>query len=111
MNKSEASKIEDVAPVILYHSKVPSTIKGYLFTFKTNGDARFTCSIYGEREEKPIFTSIFQRQRGGRPFTVRWDSKDAVKGPYKLVIKGYFLDNNIHLDQTVRFIHEPMLEP
>lgn len=111
LNKEEASKTEDIAPVILYHNKVPSMINGYLFTFKTNGDARFTCSIYGEGEEEPTFTSIFQRQRGGRPFTVRWDSKNAMKGLYKLVIKGYFLENNIHLDQTVRFFHEPIVKP
>lgn len=110
LNKTEAGKVEKVAPVILYHSKAPSTINGYLFTFKTNGDAHFTCSIYRERQEKPVFTSIFQRQRGGRPFTVRWDSKNAEEGLYKLVIKGYFLDNNIPIDQTVRFIHQPIVK-
>ena len=32
--------IEDVVPVIFYHSRYPATIEGYLFTFKITGDAR-----------------------------------------------------------------------
>lgn len=105
LNREIPSKVEQVAPVIFYHNQFPPVINGYLFTFKTNEDARLTCSIYKEGVAKPVFTSIFQRQRGGRPFTVRWDCKEAAEGSYKLVINGYFLDTNNPIDQTVRFIH------
>ncbi|NIV69489.1 MAG: hypothetical protein GWN41_05035 [Phycisphaerae bacterium] len=110
LQKSRPSKVERVAPAIFYHSQFPSPIKGYLFTFKTNGDALLSCSIYKEGEAEPVFTSIFPRQRGGRPFTVRWDSSQARKGSYRLVITGYFLNTSDPIDQTVRFYHQPIVE-
>ena len=107
LEKPEASKLERVAPVIFYHSQFPATINGYLFTFKTNGDARLTCSFYREEKAEAEFTQNIHLQRGGRPFTVRWDSAQAAEGSYKLVIKGYFLDTNNPIDQTVHFYHRP----
>lgn len=102
--------VEQVAPVILYHSHVPSTIEGYLFTFKTNAEARLTCSIYKAGETDPVFTSTFRRQRAGRPFTVRWNSSLAQEGPYQLLITGYLLKTNDSIDQTVRFFHQPVVK-
>jgi hypothetical protein len=96
-----------VAPVIFYHSRAPVTVDGYLFTFKTNGDARLTSSIYQDGKAEALATEIFARQRGGRPFTVRWDSSRAGQGNYRLVLKGYFLDSNDPVNQTVRFFHQP----
>lgn len=110
LEKSKPSKVERVTPVIFYHSRLPSTMKGYLLTFKTNGDARLTCSVYREGEAGKVFTRVFRRQRGGRPFTVRWDSSTAAEGPYKLVISGYFLDTGDLIEQTVRFYHQPVLK-
>jgi hypothetical protein len=108
LEKPEPGKVERVAPAIFYHSQPPPTIKGYLFTFKTNGDAKLTCSFYKEGELKPVFTRSF-KQRGGRPFTVRWDSSTATGGSYKLVVKGYFLDTNDPIDQIVYFYHQPVV--
>ena len=102
--------VEQVAPVILYHSNVPTTIEGYLFTFKTNAEARLTCSIYQAGEANPVFTCTFRRQRAGRPFTVRWNSSLAQEGPYLLHITGYFLKTNDFIDQTVRFFHQPVVK-
>lgn len=106
LEKPEPSKVEQVAPVILYHSQPSATVEGYLFTFKTNGDARLTCSVYKEGVVKPVFTTVLPRQRGGRPFTVRWVSSQAADGAYTLVLRGYFLDTNDPIDQTVRFNHQ-----
>jgi hypothetical protein len=108
--KPEPSQVERVAPVIFYHSKLPAAITGYLFTFKTNSDARLTCSVYKEGEATPVFTSIIPRQRGGRPFTLRWDSLQAKAGSYKLVLKGYFLDTNDTIEQIVYFYHQPVVK-
>ncbi len=108
--RPEPARIERVAPVILYHSQFPATIKGYLFTFRANGDARLTCSFYEQGEAKPVFTRIFRRKRGGRSFTVRWVSSTAQEGWYKLVVNGYFLDTNDPIDQTVIFYHKPIVK-
>jgi len=110
LNRPEPSKVEEIAPVIYYHSHFPKIINGYLFTFKTNGDACLICSIYKDGETKALSTSIFRRQRGGRPFTIRWNSSNALESTYKLVIKGYFLENNNPIDQIVYFNHKPIIE-
>jgi len=107
LDKAEPSQSERVAPAILYHSQGPTVIKGYLFTLKTGGDARLTAAVYKDGESKPLFTQILQRQRGGRPFTVRWDSLQAGHGAYTLVLRGYFLHTNSPIDQTVTFYHQP----
>lgn len=110
LEREEPSKVEQIAPVIFYHSQFPNTIKGYLFTFKTGGDARLICSIYKEGEKEPVFTRTFRRQRGGRPFTVRWDSSKSSEGFYRLVVNGYLLTTNDRINQIVRFYHQPQVK-
>ena len=110
LGKLQPSKLERVAPVILYHSKYPPAIGGYLFTFKANGDTRLTCSFYKDQNKTPLSTKVFTRLRGGRPFSVRWDSSDATEGWYKLVVGGYFLHSNDPVDQAVYFYHKPTTE-
>jgi hypothetical protein len=110
LERPEPSKAERVAPVILYHSQLPSTRNAYLFTFKTSGDVRLTCSIYKEGGSESLFTHVFRRQRGGRSFTVRWQTAAAVEGFYKLVVRGYFLDSNDPIEQTVSFYHQPVVK-
>ncbi len=108
LDKSIPSWSERVAPAILYHYQFPVTIKGYKFTFKTNSDAHLKCSVYKEKEL--VFTQVFPKKRGGRPFVVRWDSSNAVEGSYSLVVKGFFLDTNDPIDQIVNFYHQPVVK-
>jgi hypothetical protein len=98
---------EDIAPAILYHAQPPDKINGYLFTMKTNGDARLSCKVLRGKESTELMTQAFRRIPGGRPFTVRWDAAGAQEGQYALVCNGYFLDTNQPLRQTVRFFHRP----
>ena len=106
LQKPDPGKIEQVAPAILYHSRLPAARKRYLFTFKASGNARLTASVYREGEKTGLFTQIFQRQPGGRPFTVRWSAM-GLAGSYRLVVTGYFLDTNVPIDQVVNFYHHP----
>ena len=51
---------ERIAPVILYHSQLPSTVEGYRFTFKTAGDARLSCMVFDKSGiycDEPTFSS------------------------------------------------------
>ena len=107
LKKETPASVEDVAPVILYHTKPPEKIGGYLFSMKTNGDARLSCKIFRGREPTELMTQTFRRIPGGRPFTVRWETDAAPEGQYALVCDGYFLDTNQRLGQTVRFFHRP----
>lgn len=110
LKKDTPASIEDIAPAILYHARPPEEIGGYLFTMKTNGDARLSCKVYREGEAAELMSQAFRRVPGGRPFTVRWDAGGAQEGRYALVCKGYFLDTNQPLQQTVRFFHKPMVK-
>jgi hypothetical protein len=101
------ASVEDIAPAILYHARPPEKIGGYLFTMKTNGDARLSCKVYREGETTAMMTQVFRRIPGGRPFTVRWDAGDAQEAQYILVCTGYFLDTNQPVAQSVRFFHKP----
>ncbi len=108
VNKTAPSSVEDVSPAVLYSATLPSAIRGYLFTLKVNGDARLSCSVYGEGKTNPIATQILRRIPGGRPFTVPWTTAGAPNGQYKLVCSGFFLDTNQPVEQTVRFYHHQM---
>jgi len=108
LGKDTPRSVEEIAPAILYHSRLPDSVDAYLFTMKTNGDTRLSCSVYREGESVAIMTQAFRRIPGGRPFTVRWDAQGAGEAGYTLVCKGYFLDTSQPVQQTVRFFHKPM---
>ncbi|NGZ11785.1 MAG: hypothetical protein CV088_20855 [Nitrospira sp. LK70] len=105
LGRDTPAENEEIAPAILYHAQPPDKIGGYLFTMKTNGDARLSCKVFRGKESNEIMTQAFRRIPGGRPFTVRWDAGGAPEGQYALVCNGYFLDTNQPLRQTVRFFH------
>jgi hypothetical protein len=107
LGRQEPAADERVAPVILYHSSFPSAVTGYVFAFKTNGDAQVSCTVYGEKQDRPLFSEGPLKPRGGRPFAVHWDASGADAGGYRLVIAGYLLDTSQRLYQTVRFVHQP----
>jgi hypothetical protein len=106
LGKAMPAAVEDVAPAVLYHTKLPSVNAGYLFTMRTNGDARLSCSIYREGRIDPLMTQTFRRIPGGRSFTVPWNSSGSQEARYRLVCTGFFLDTNQPLEQTVRFYHK-----
>jgi hypothetical protein len=109
LERPEPGRIERVAPVILFHSQFPEIIKGYLFTFKTYGDARLSCSVYKKNQPETVF-QVSRKPRGGRPFTVRWNSAQSKEGFYRLLLRGYFLDSNDPIEQMVHFYHRPYVQ-
>ena len=109
LGNENPTSVEQVAPAILYHLVPPQDMKGYLFTFKTNDDARISCSIYKTGQSTPVFRQVFRRKLGGKPFTVRWDTSGAEAGLYKMVITGYFLNTNAQFHQSVEFYHQPKI--
>jgi len=110
LQKETPARFEDIAPAILYHAMPPEKIGGYLFTMKTNGDARLSCKVSREGEAAVLMTQAFRRIPGGRPFTVRWDAGGVQEGQYSLACDGYFLDNNQPVRQTIKFFHKPTVQ-
>jgi len=107
LGRDTPAENEEIAPAILYHTLPPKKIGGYLFTMKTNGDARLLCKVFRGKDPTELMTQAFRRIPGGRPFTVHWEAQSAQEGQYALVCNGYFLDTNQPLRQTVRFFHWP----
>lgn len=107
LGRDTPAENEEIAPAILYHANPPERVNGYLFTMKTNGDARLSCKVLRGKGQTELMTQAFRRLPGGQPFTVRWNTKSAQEGHYSLVCSGYFLDTNEALRQSVRFFHRP----
>jgi hypothetical protein len=105
LDSPEPSRLERVAPAIYYHSQPPKGINGYRFAFKTADDARLTASVVKDGGTAKLHSEVFRRQRGGRPFTVRWSTSLASPGSYSLVLDGFLLQTNEPVTQTVRFVH------
>jgi hypothetical protein len=99
---------EKIAPVIFYHGQLPNKISGYLFTFKTNRDAKLKYFI--KKGKKKVFRSNnFLRVRRNKPFKVRWNNAPAQNGSYKLILKGYFTSNGEPIRQSVDFYHQSQI--
>jgi hypothetical protein len=110
IGQPEPSLVERVAPVLFYYSQIPTNIGGYLFTFKTNDDARITASVSKAGDAAVLHSETFRQIRGGRAFTVRWNSTQAGAGAYNLVLEGVLVHTNDKISQTVRFVHQPSLQ-
>jgi len=109
LGRPDPSADERVAPVVLYHSRRPRSVQGYVFAFTTSADARVGYALYREGHAQPLTTEAPLRPRANRPFSVHWDASAAEPGPYRMVLDGYRLDNNVRLHQTVRFVHRPII--
>jgi hypothetical protein len=110
LDRPEPAAIEHVAPAIFYSSTLPARVNGYLFSFRLNGSAHITASIFSADKTEPVFREVFPRKAGGAPFTVRWDASAAPAGSYRLVIGGWFSDTNQAISQTVTFFHQPVVQ-
>lgn len=109
LHRDRPARDEAVAPAILYYGTPPSSVGAYLFTMKPAGDARLKCEMFRGGGDTPMWTSAIPLAAGDQPVTVRWPAGTAPAGPYRLVVTGYFLDNNQRFTQTVGFFHQPVV--
>lgn len=110
LDKEEPGALETVAPASLSPTADAGiAVRGYVFAFKLREDAQLRGTIFDETKGTPVFAADLGRQRGGRPFLLRWDltKSPAPAGPYRLVLKGYVLTTNDPVSQVVRFVHAP----
>lgn len=111
LEKGEPSADEKVAPVIFYQSQYPTTVKGYVFAFRLRDGAKIKAKLFSADGGSPLYSQDLGNQRGGRPFTVKWEpTANQIAGDYKLVLSGYGLSTSDPIKQTVRFHHEPRVE-
>jgi len=101
----------EVAPVILYGSKLPTSADGYRFTFKPITYEKLTCKIYEENSPQrgAIFSVARPDLRPGVPFDVVWPSSLANEGWYRLELKGVKSFSNQPVDKVVRFFNHKLV--
>ncbi len=102
--------LERIAPVILYHSQLPSKISGYAITFRIADDARLLASIIQETTGKEMKTQTFRRKPRGQPFTIKWDARDVPPGLYRISLSGFSLNSNQPIKQEIQFFHQPLVQ-
>lgn len=100
---------EFIAPTVLYHSKAPTEVVGYRFTLKTNARARITCRFYRTGSDSLVHERAQNWERAGSPFTVRWNSTAQPDDWYRLVISGYFANDNTPVHKEINFYHRASL--
>lgn len=103
-------RVEHVTPVLLYHSSLPEKVNGYRFAFKVGDSANLEYEIYQESNRTLLFKESLGKQTVGIPFVILVDSTKMAEGMYKLVVKGYFLNDFRHVRQDVMFYHQPMIK-
>ena len=111
LGNATSSTVERVAPAVLYYAYPPAKIDGYLFTMKTGEDARLMATIIRQETGENMDVQKFKRKRAGRPFTIRWNARDALPGSYALTITGFSLFTSQSIHKEVHFFHQPSLNP
>ena len=74
------------------------------------GSAKLSYAIYQSKSQEPLLERGLGKQFVGTPFVIFWDSNKAPAGAYKLVVKGYFLNDNRGIRQAVHFYHQPLIK-
>ncbi len=110
LDKATPSADETVAPVLLYQSSPPSTVKSYVFYFRLREESVVRAAIYPEAGQQALFSQNVGRQAGGRPLSVKWQADSAPAGRYRLVLRGFVSSTNDPIVQVVRFYHQPRVE-
>lgn len=110
LKNDRPSAEELVAPVILYHNRPPSSVAAYLFTMKPASDARMKFHIFTATGDTPIWSSAVPLAAGDQPVLMRWPVGSSPAGLYRLVVSGYFIDNNERFSQVVHFYHQPVVQ-
>jgi len=101
---------ERVAPVVLSGDDRPVALQSYLFTFKSNLQARLTCSLYQGEGRDAVWTKTLKQVEAGRPFSCQVPVDVLKKGDYRLVVEGYATKDSTAISEQVRFFHSPRLK-
>jgi len=98
---------EQIIPVLFYHSKPPSVIKRYLFTFKANESAKLLkYSIYKDGGNAPVISEPLLQSTTDEPFVVSWDCSKADEGLYELIVTGSFKKDDVPIHYPLKFYHK-----
>jgi len=99
---------EHVAPVLLEPAAGGRKIGGYRFTFRLQSAAKTRHAVYGPGSAEPIQpVPPYSRRAADTPFEISWNAAGRTEGTYRLVLEGYFTNDNQPLRQEVEIFHSP----
>lgn len=108
LDRELPSRQEAVVPVRL-GSAGGSQVGRYRFTFKSNAVAKVGWSVFGPGDGGAVLAKEApSRYSADRLFDIRWDAGDKPEGRYRLLLKGYFLNDNAKIELIVDFYHAPV---
>ena len=112
LDKANPSADESVAPVLLYQSRPPQAVTGYVFYFRLRDDAMMKAAVYAEGGSDAIAhrRSASSAAAGRSPSnrTRRHRTPDLVRTGW--VLSGYATNTNDPISQVVRFYHIPKVQ-
>lgn len=97
--------VEQVAPVVLYHSRPPASVDGYRFVFRPTSQMRLRFQVFKGDSSNLLGTQEFRSVLAEEPLQVTWKAQGWQDGWYRLAVSGYALSNNARVDKIVRFYH------
>ena len=96
---------ERVAPVLLQGEPGQPT-STYRLTFKTNSLARTRAYVVGPGSSTRLWESgPLLRRSAGIAFDVVWEAAAQPPGTYRIIVEGYFLNDNTGIHQEVELYH------
>ncbi len=98
-------EVEQVAPVVLYHSRPPASVDGYRFVFRPAAQMRLRFQVFKGDSGNPLGMQEFGSVLAEQPHEVDWKAQNWQDGWYRLVVSGYTLSSNVRVDKIVRFYH------
>lgn len=107
LDRETPGRRERVAPVVFPSLDSALQITGYRFVLRVNAPAKLRYRIYATGSAEPMVGSEHKKRSGGKPFEISWHAGESPGGEYRLLIEGYFLEDNTPVDQEISFVHSP----
>lgn len=107
LDRETPARRERVAPAVFPGRDHPVQVAGYRFVLRVNAPAQLRYQLYAAGSEVAVAFGEPRRRSGGKPFEISWQPGESPPGEYRLLIEGYFLEDNTPIDQEITFHHAP----
>lgn len=101
----KADKLDEVLPVVLYHSRPPSRAESYRFVFRPEFKSKLTYRLLRKGSDRVLQKQEFEIALGDRPNEFLADLRGQPDGVYRIVASGHAIRDNAPVYKEVRFHH------
>jgi len=102
----------EIAPLIIYHSRLPSKLQSYILYLTSKEDLRkLDYKLFKEDENEPVIQHQIRNLFGGVPFSINLDLSSFTVGYYKLQLDGRYKNKFGGPHRSYTFYHNPRVRP